>query len=266
MTRLYDTTIGQFDQFKRLLAETGNLTAEDVDAVLKQPKLAKGMVDWLREQLNPPIRLPEGLLTPVGELVDRFMARSELRKWGFTSKDADKLHHQLAGHNHAGVLMPVGVSTWLGKNLRYNWSEALAWMFDTARELGLSPQDYIGDATLEFYQDSEIRGRRKLEAVGLDFMTFRDRQAGIVPRDVRATHQGRRWPSLEVPYFLALNPGYMKAMDGGDIPFLIASGLVVRSAYVPYFDRFERKFYAGDDWADNRWYDTAMVDFRELQH
>lgn len=48
MTRLFDTTLGQFDQFKRILAEQANMTAEEVAAVCKDPELAVVMLEALR--------------------------------------------------------------------------------------------------------------------------------------------------------------------------------------------------------------------------
>ncbi len=53
MTRFYDVSHGKVLQFERLLVDEANMTAEELDAVLREPKLARGMVGWLREQLAP---------------------------------------------------------------------------------------------------------------------------------------------------------------------------------------------------------------------
>lgn len=248
-----------------LALEKAGLVSDEAQAVItsKQNQLAKGMLAWLRAQLNPPVQLPAGLLTPVSEYFERFKARSELRGWDFAGHEREALYLELQRHEHAGQLLPVGLSIWLSKDLRYNWQEALAWAFDTACEVGLNPYDYVGDSPLEFCPGSEILGGRKVEAVGLDFLTFRDAEHGIIPRDVRNAHPDRRWPSLEALYFLALNPGYMKAMDGRDIPFLIAPGLVADSDDVPYFDRYGDEFGASCSWGGRRWYCTSWVAFRE---
>lgn len=213
--------------------------------------------------LFPPVQIPSGLLTPVDRLVERFMTRSELRKWGFTDKDASTLATRLEGHDHVSPLLPISIGAWLGRDIRYNWNEALAWVLDTAHGLGLKPQNYIGSAALDFYPGSEIHGRRKLSVIGLDFQTFRDSRNGAVPSTFLL--QRERWPSLEVPFFLGLNPNYMQAMDGGDTPFLMSLGLVIESDGVPRFSRKERKFYADYDWAVGRWRLSAIVAFRELR-
>lgn len=49
MARLYDVSIGKWDQFKRLLADAG-LTSEDVEAVIHCPELAELMLQPLKEQ------------------------------------------------------------------------------------------------------------------------------------------------------------------------------------------------------------------------
>lgn len=54
MTRLYDVTVGKFDQLKRVLAESG-FDGELIDVLIDGEKgkgLAKGMVSWLHEQLG----------------------------------------------------------------------------------------------------------------------------------------------------------------------------------------------------------------------
>jgi hypothetical protein len=59
MTRLHDVTVGKFDPFKRVLAEA-DLDGELVDAVLKQPQLAGGMVGGFeplfRREFAPMVR------------------------------------------------------------------------------------------------------------------------------------------------------------------------------------------------------------------
>ena len=260
-------------QGRHLLETLENASVDELQNLISNGDLLKLMMVADLSKVNrklfgelviPPPAIPAGLLTPVSQLVERFMARNELRKWGFGDKDAATIQKRLEGHNHAGAQLPVSFSAWLGKDLRYNWQEMLAWLFDTARELGLNPQDYIGNAALGFYPGSEIRGRRKLSVVGLDFQSFLDQRNGIVPNNARPKRS--IWPSLEVPLFLNLNPGYMKAMDGGDTPFLMAAGLVLVSDYVPHFGRRGRRVYADYYWDDYRWHGTAVVAFRELQN
>lgn len=259
MTRFYDAGHGKVLQFERLLVDEANMTAEEMEAVLREPKLAHGMLGWLREQLNPPV--PQPSYTPVADYVDRIMARSELRGWGLTANHADGLWQQLEGINHAGPLSPVGVRIWLGKTLEHNWAETLAWLEDTAKEQGLEYYKYF-DSVPEFRPGSEIKGKASLRAVGLDLSLWNP-QGGIVPNDEFPNLPS--WPSLEVPQLLCLNPELMHAMDGENFPFLMSSGLVVEGFSVPSFDRDGQKLSVGYGWPVNRWHFRAMVRPRELQ-
>ncbi len=202
--------------------------------------------------------------TPVDQLVDKIMARSDLRNWGFTDEHAQALREQLAGREHAGPLAPVGVTIWRGVgNLAYNWAESLAWWSDEMKAIGLNPVDYLSELEPELYPNRESSLRPMLQACSLDFQTFWDPKNGLVPRDVRQAHPMRKWPALEVIDFLALNSHYAALMDGKNYPFLMAVGLVVDSDSVPYFSPDGREVYANCYWGGNRWSGTAAVAFRE---
>lgn len=260
MTRFYDVGHGKVLQFERLLVDEANMTAEELEAVLREPKLAHGMLGWLREQLTPPV--PQPNYTPVADYVGRIMARSELRGWGLTGNHADALTQQLEGLDHAGPLSPVGVRVWLGKNLEYNWTETLAWLQDEAKAQGLEYNKYF-DSMPSFYPGCEIKGKAKLTAVGLD-LTLWNQHDGVVPHDERPKLP--YWPSLEVPQLLCLNPELMQIMDGENFPYLMSAGFVVDDDFVPYFDRLSRGFGVGYYWADGLWYCSAVVRPRELQN
>ncbi|OVE78638.1 hypothetical protein BVY00_02260 [bacterium G20] len=264
---LYDTPYGKVTQFERKLAEAG-LDGSMIDAINKKRGLAKSWVEDLRQRLNPTsvvsAKLVHGRFTPVDQLVDKIMARSELRNWGFTDEHPQALREQLAGREHAGPLAPVGVTIWRGVgNLAYNWAESLAWWSDEMKVIGLNPVDYLSELEPKLYPNRESSLRPMLQACNLDFYTFWDPKNGIVPRDVRNAHPMRKWPALEVIDFLALNPHYAAIMDGENYPFLMAAGLVVDSGRVPYFRRDGRGVYARYDWDGRRWGGTAMVAFRE---
>lgn len=247
MASFYDLSIGKEIEFKRILADAG-LSTEMVEKVIRCPYLGRKMVDAIDEpqQASPRSPIP---WTPVADYVYRIMARSQLRDWGFTQADADKLSTTM--HDHHGQLMPTGVSIWLGKNLKFNWTEMTAWIEDEVKALEFTFQDYFGPSRLSFYPGSEVTGKRKLDVVDFDLATFWDSINGVIPGDVRSTRQ--KWPGLEVLQLLALNPQVCVAMDGKTIPYMFAPGLVVDSDSLPYFDRSDREVYVGDVWDGNQW-------------
>lgn len=258
MASFYDLTIGQGVEFQRILADV--LSAEDAKRIIKYPYLGKRMVDAIDvypQQASPKSYLP---WTPVDQYVDRIMARSQLRGWGFTSDDADKLSATM--HDHDGLLMPTGVSIWLGKDLAYNWTEMTTWIEDEVKVLGFTFQTYFNPDRLSFLPGSECAGRRrKLDDVELDLATFWNPTNGVIPRDVRSSRP--KWPGLEVATLLALNPQVYVAMDGKTIPYMFAPGLVVDSDCLLRFYRNARKVYADGGWVVYRWYCTSVVAFRE---
>lgn len=269
MSDTMSRTLSVCQEHELLLAlEKAGLVSDEAQAVIssKKNQLAKGMVGWLREQLALPASRRELVFnhfTPVNELVEKIMARSELRGWGFTDEHAEQLCQQLAGRDHAGPLVPVGITIWREGNLAHNWAESLAWWNDEMKAIGLEPVDYLSELEPKLYPNRESSLRPMLEACDLDFQAFWNPQDGVVPRDVRNAHPMRKWPALEVIDLLALNPHYAALMNGDDIPFLMAAGLVVRSGYVPSFYRGDRRVYASYGWDGNRWRRAALVAFRE---
>ena len=237
----YDTPHGKITQLERKLAEAG-FDVELIDAINKKRGLAKAWVGDLRQRLSPPRATLSGDLvfdrfTPVNQYADRILARSKLRGWGFDGERGDPTMrlamNRVDLREHAGPLEPTGVMLWLGRDLAYNWAEALAWLKDEleAANLDLTWYNYLENAAIAFYEGSEQEGNPNAGLVGLDFHTFWDRQNGVVPREVRPKRPN--WPGLEVVWFLALNPQYCARMDGGTIPFLTAPGLVADSELPP---------------------------------
>lgn len=192
--------------------------------------------------------------TPISEYAELIWARSEERGWGFTRDQIEQLRAELA----VGTLNAVTI--WRGRDLAYNWAESLAWLKDVVETAGLEYNLYF-DSTPSFYTGSELMGDEPFLAVAkLDFSHW-DRKNSLVPNELR--QQQPRWPSLEVPDWLALNPGYISQMDGKKIPFLMASGFVVGSDYVPDFYRDGREFNVSYSSAGHQWSHTACVGFRD---
>ena len=241
------------DQIQQVLAN-GDL----FKLLLTADDLSKVDRDAFAALLKPSV--PQPSYTAVSDYVDRIMARSELRGWGFTQKHADALWLELEGHDHAGPLAPIGVKMWLGRDLAFNWAERIAWLNDTIAAEGLAYCKYF-DSTPTFHPGSEIKGRLSLAAAGLDLSLW-DRQNGLVPNEVRPKQSC--WPSFEVPDLLCLNPSLMHVMDGENFPFLMAPGLVADSVNVPGFLRYGREVSVYCSWPDGGWYDSAMVTSREL--
>lgn len=169
--------------------------------------------------------------TPVNRYVQLIMARSELRHWGFTQDDADKLEHALK--DHRGVSKLTAVNIWLGYRLDHNWHEAMLWLTDEINKLGCDVQTYFGKGKLSFLPGSERRGSRELSVFDLDLSDFREVGESISPRELRSVRES--WPGLEIAWFLALNPQVFVAMDGKKIPCIFAPGLTHNSVGMPHF-------------------------------
>lgn len=208
--------------------------------------------------LAPSVSQPN--YTAVSDYVDIIMARSKLRGWGFTKKHADAFSIELVACDHAGPLAPTGTSMWLGRDLAYNWAERVAWLKDVAAAEGLEYYQSF-DSSPNFYPGSEVQGKLSLHAAGLDLSLW-DLQNGLVPDNERPKQP--RWPSLEVPDLLCLNPELLHLMDGKNFPYLMAPGLVVDSGHLPHFRRYGRRLYVRHRWAAFRWYFAAVVRFREF--
>jgi hypothetical protein len=264
-------------QIEKLLSLLSGSTCEGMQNLLENGHLIKTILSYPRpiridrfafaaflamqttESTRPLSSIP---WMPVGVYVDHIMARSKLRGWGFTQADASKLNANL--HDHDGPLTPTGVSIWLGRDLKFNWTEMTAWIEDEVNKLGFTFQDYFGPVRmhqLSFLPGSEVTGKRKLDVVDLDLATFLGSTNGVIPMNVRSSRL--KWPGLEVATLLALNPQVYVAMDGETIPYLFASGLVVDSDGLPVFHCNSDGAYVHGSWDGRRWHTASMVAFRE---
>lgn len=113
-TRLHDVTVGKFDQFKRQLAE-GKLDGELLEVLLKRQDLVNGMINWVREQLVPPVvggRIFDGadLVGWCGEpwdQLDNMMRWNAERGWGFAESDFPSPPEKFYAINQHDVLVLV---------------------------------------------------------------------------------------------------------------------------------------------------------------
>lgn len=242
------------EQFQKSL-ENGDLFKQ----MLNCPDLSKISKDAFAEILvpKPELTLP---WTPAKELVDRIMKRSQKRHWGFTTADADKLARTM--HDHFGDLYPTSIKLWLGKTLKFNWSELILWIKDEVEALGYEFNKYLEVSLLAFFPGSEMSGKKSLDVVDLDLQTFWNHKDGIIAIDERP--KCKKWPGLEVATLLALNPQIHIMMDGETVPYMLSAGLVVDSGrFLSHFDCHGRRIYVSTGSVTYRWYYTTMVAFRE---
>ena len=252
-------------QVNKLLELLGDPSGEKFQYLLANGDLLKPMID---ADLTKVDRSAFGVVltpafapvawTPVDEYAERIMARSKLRGWGLTKTQIDAFAASLV--DHVDPLQPTGISLWLGRDLQYNWDEAMAWMEDEVTARNDKFRTYFASRQVSFYPGSEQSGKRKLTVALLDVATYWNPTNGVVPDEVRTKEA--KLPGLEVAWLLALSPQVYQAIDYKTIPGFIATGLVVVSARVPHFGHDSDEVFVYDYWADNRWNDYTVVAFR----
>ncbi len=205
--------------------------------------------------------------TPVHEYVERIMARSELRGWGFTGKHADELRKQLTGLDHSNALSPIGVQIWRGNDLEYNWTEAVAWLIDEAKSFAC--ENVVQPWLLRkpcFLPGSEITGDQALIAVQIDLhlWSYLDGMLWNIEKDCQS-----RWPSIEIPDTLALNPHIIQLMDGYNYPMWMVPGIHFQGGDTAHFGYFKntKTLYIGTEhtspWGD--WvYESAICRVKQV--
>jgi hypothetical protein len=177
------------------------------------------------------------------------MKRSERCKWGFTSKDEAKLRKSLRGCKNVNLLRPIGVDIRLGKGLPNDWEQAENWLKDEIEKLGHKLSVYFKPNDLSFLPRSKRKLGLGFSVVKLDFETFRNPLGGLSSKEVLSNRPIR--PGLEIAYFLALNPQIFTKMDGTEIPYLQAPGLVVYGTGMPlFYHDDDEHFYIMPSWHD----------------
>lgn len=264
------STFASLDQGKQLLGLFQQATVGEIQNFLSNEDLVEAMItaDLSKVDRSAFAALlapaPKSInWTPVSEYAEKIAARSKLRGWGLTMAQIDTFAATLK--DHAGPLLPTGISLWLGRDLQYNWDEAIAWLNDEVTARNEKFQPYFYASQLSFYPGSGQSGKRKLTAVGLDIDTFWDRTNGLNLKETRP-HRAT-WPGLEVAWLLALNPQACLEIDRKTIPAFCAPGLVVDSGSVPCFDYDAPSFPDGafvfGSWGIGRKNNASLVSFRE---
>ncbi len=221
---------------KALIAHAGDLAK--VDRVAFEEVLASGgsfgkrPIPWTSPQ----------------EYLDRVDRRAAVREWRLPtwSGERDRLHRQFDHANHRGPfqLRPMGIQLWLGRTLEYNMIEALAWLTDELRGLGSSLVFDFEPGLIKFYPGCSFEGPPFMKATTLDLMRHWDPVGGAHLQNLDTTVG---CPGLEVIWLLALNPQVALAMNGKNVPYMIAPGLLVG----PPHENAGALWFMGDDGEGN---------------
>ncbi len=222
MTRLHDVTIGKFDQFKRVLAEA-DFDGELVDAVLKQPRLAGGMVGWLREQLNPPVPDLSELFVSLEVQLANVRNWNAMRGWGFTDADFDAI--DVTPVEHSGLVVDV-IAVYLpdqGKTSGIQRTFEELWDIASSVQPSKWRYESLKSDKKHLRLLDGIEHTPGIRRVTLDLGANWDRQNGICPIDVR----GKDSVHAEALAAAAHFPDWIQAMDGERVPYVWMPGYQV---------------------------------------
>lgn len=234
-------TPASFDQAKKLLDLFGGSDSRQMQDLIAHgyllqdllacPDLGKVNRTDFRALLHP--EAASVAWTPVEDYADRIAARNDLCGWGLTSAQISLFGSSL--NPHADLLKPAGLSLWLGRDLKYNWVQAVAWLEDEIRALDSLLRIYISSDRVTFWPGCEIKGPARLRPVRLDMSTTWHPSEGLIPAKVRL-NRDMDLAGLEVAWTLALSPQIYLAIDGRMFPAMLAAGLAVDTTGVPTFD------------------------------
>ena len=274
MTRFYDLTVGKAAEFERLLVNQGNLTAEDVEAVLAEPALAAGMVNWLHEQLvhSAFAELSELLISPRDQLTNMELWNKQCN-WGFTESDFPTeipdfssyplevlvLCVYLPDKGRGKTKVPGFVRTanelWeIARSLQSNW-----WQWD-----GLK----LDEQHLRLLLGTEERHTPGIRWMVVDLGANWDKQIGKSPQDA-SDHTSAH---AEIFAAAAHFPYWVQAMNGTTVPYVWLAGYrssdpdVEPWQHVPVlsFSQASREVGLGASWIDGRDRYCAVPVSREL--
>lgn len=266
------TTPTSFDQMVKAYEQLGKPGSEPM-----QWLLASGILGDIGHAIAAGIHLSD---------VDREALRALLVPpskpipWGTAADYAAKLYdwverfrlglspHQIDGlfaelPDHAGPLLPTGITCTLGKGLQHDWKVVMRVIKYELQKRDVKFTEYFDASRLSYFPGSEpVKTKTpQLGVALLDLETFWDPQNGVMPREAR--RQRSRWPGLEVAWLLALNPQVAIMMDGKAVPYMFAPGLVVGRGSLPVFSRDDREVYVNGVWDGSPWYRASVVSFRE---
>jgi hypothetical protein len=201
---------------------------------------------------------------------------SIMRSWGFTYTQIIGLVSDMAKHDrHTNPLKVTTARIWLGPDLHQTWKELTTCIKIGLQELGCKFKNNIAINSLSFLPGNERNGGPKLNAVGLDLYKYCGKYNNSLPRFKRSP--GELWPSIEVASLILLNLPIFMAMDGINIPFISAPGLVISKTFkndlfdnedgsMPCFhykDKIASVIADSCECDDRNWMVTSIADYIE---
>jgi hypothetical protein len=223
----------KFVRFRDTLADA-NLTPPMMDALVRQPPLASGMVDWLRGRLDPPIA---HLFVPLTVQKANILRWSNQYGWGIT--EADFAGISLRRSPHDGLVADILMVYFPNKGGVGGVRRSLEsyWTIAARNQTRSYRQDILTDSrNLRLIR--EVDYRPGIRRITIDLAANWDYSNGTRPVDVHSSSSA----SAEVLAAAAHFPNWVRAMDGISIPYVWLPGYQITlpggPAYgsVPYLD------------------------------
>lgn len=266
MTRLYDATLGQFMQLIRHLADDGNMTAEEVAAVLKDPSLANTMLDALRSRLTARgARFDEFLLSCVAQL-DR-LREYNAKYWDnrFTDEDFAAIDLQLGqvltnGHTqHLDNLISYHITFGSVQETLEMWMRVYKGEFPNAE---LWETLVFDEEHFRLHKLAATYEPNTITVVRVNLISHWEPKDGRTVEEVRAQAEaaGETLAQLELVSIWGILTELFQMQDGKDLPWADMAGT---EATVPGDDAWQNclcvrwgpdgsKAWVSANWVDGR--------------
>lgn len=219
MASLHDVTVGQDIEFKRVLAKAG-MDFDMVEAVIRKPQLADGMVEWLREQLNPPAPDLSELFVSLEDQLVNVRRWNEERGWGFTDADFDAV--DVTSVKRSGLVVDV-IAVYLphqGNTLGIQRTFEELWDIASSIQPDKWRYESLKSDKKHLRLLDGIEHTPGIRRVTLDLGANWDTTNGIRPVDVR----GKDSVHAEALAAAAHFPDWVQAMDGERVPYVWMPG------------------------------------------
>ncbi len=276
MTRLFDTSLGQVEQFHRTLAEAG-FTAEKVAEINRNPELARQWVASLdKSYQTSPIHPTDWYTTPTNQVAKMFSLIHSHPGWGFTTADIPVVPDDFVPATPTEVLLLVAELPKKGRlgSIQHTFDEAWSLIQVPANH---QPNWRWPDLESDAKHLRLVSGRQSKP--GLHWIGF-DPFANWEPQDGRRVKD--LWQHEDIAATLAASealwaavmfPDLVTGMDGKKIPFWDLGGYQFNwdGADEPWAHCPSLARWAGDHqvrlhapWADYLRVDLAAPSVREL--
>jgi len=254
-------------QITKLLEVLGNPSREEFQYLLANGDLLKAMVganlhvvdrSAFKAALRSPV-VPSW--RPVSEYAEKISEWNTLRNWGLSETQIATFSDTLVDHHD--TLNPTGISLWLGRNLQFNWEEAMFCIKHEIEAIGMKSNIYIDAKDVSFLPGSEQTGEPELTVALLDLESYGDPTDSISAGEVREIEG--RLPGLEVAWLLVLNPRMFVSINYDTILGFVAAGLLVGAGErtVDFSYGSEGAIYIDNGWVDSPNKSRTIVRFRK---